>query len=213
MSSWIWEFLKHGIDSGFPVEIVLLVAILLLPFPIAFFFYKLMRRQQKAIEEQTKALKDVVEKTSSVMTSIQNYINGDENITEGQAVLVYEDMINNSRVDLFDLYERTKKWLGGRDIVDHSDLAKQLETRIFNHFEAAESNLMDKLRCFKHDGRWFSEYQMTFSNEWRHIADNIYTTIANHENGIDDYLKTKFDTCTNFFNLWLKDAVGYEQRK
>lgn len=209
---YILDAIEGAIERGFPVEIILLLVILVTPFPIAYFLYKAHMKQHKALTKQTKALETVVTQTSGVMTMIQNYIMGDENVTESQAVMVYEDMIKNTKMDLMELYKRTKEWLGERQILEDSDLAKQLETRIFNHFEAAESNLMDKLRCFKHDGRWFSEYQMTFSHEWRHIADNLYSTIAVHENGVDEMLDNKFEKCVNCFNLWLKDAVGYEQR-
>lgn len=212
MSSLIFEFIEEGMKRSFPIEIILLMLIILLSFPVAFFFYRLMRKQQKAIEKQTKALEKVVEQTALVMVSIQDYIRGDENVTEAQAILVYEDMLLNTKADLMDLYKRTKTWLGTRDIIEDPELQKQLEGRIFNHFEAAESNLMDKLRSFKYDGRWFSEYQMTYSNIWRHIADGMYSTLAVHENGVSEYLDSRFEKCINCFNLWLKDAIGYEQR-
>jgi Sec-independent protein translocase protein TatA len=153
------------------------------------------------------------ERTLMTLKSMHELIGGDETITEGQAVIVYESLIKGVESSIVAHYKKTEEWLNKRDVIEDESLNKQLKARFFNHFDALRADLNDSLSCFKFDGKTLLEYQSTVENQWRHIACNLYATLVSFENGVEAYASTSFDVIRNYFNQWLKDGIGFKDRK
>ncbi len=136
---------------------------------------------------------------------------GNPTIQEGQAVIIYAAFIDEARHEIENFYYKTRKWCHGKDFLSEDPISvkanQELKDRVFNTFDTLHDDIMDKLAQFKHDGRTLDGYhkQSDVLNEWNHIANHIFSTLAIGSNGIVEYSKLKAERLKSNFNIWLKD--------
>tara|TARA_R110001592_G_scaffold265951_2_gene531580 strand:- start:10535 stop:11263 length:729 start_codon:yes stop_codon:yes gene_type:complete len=165
-------------------------------------------RQTNVTTNLTETQIQLISQFNVAIELLSSQINGDESITEGQAVIVYSTLIDEARHEMENLYYKLKKWSHNKNLIENSAQAAQLKDRIDNTFEALEADIIDKLRQFKFQGKYLDKFHSKkhIKSEWTHITVHFYSTLYEGSNGLVEYSNAKAEKLKSQFNLWLRES-------
>ena len=232
----IVEMKKAGLPVELIATVVGVMISILITYFVVRFFNKKHKNLEKKVEEEVNRIHELVEgnhisledalskqiTATTQLTDSQNQlvtqfnvalellssqINGDESITESQAVIIYGSIQDEARHEIENFYYKTKKWVKDKDLSPDGPYYEQLRDRVMNLFDALEADIVDKLRQFKYNGRYLDKFQSRdkIKSEWSHIANHIFVTLVERSNGVVEYSNSKADRLKSLFNIWLRE--------
>jgi hypothetical protein len=234
MWSFIQDVFKELVAQGWPLDVLIGIGIFLLAIYIFLYFKRenkvmidlftkqatilethsavlvktnnLITKESEHIAKENSLIQELHNSVTALSFNIESLVNVDERMTEQQAIILYEVMMQDLFKDIKEFYYDTNNWLNTKDGDRLDDpLHQQIHMRVDLIFDSLLSDLKSKLANFKFKEHYLTNYiNDNFKIEFNHVKVHIHSILSTESNGIKEYLKAKQERFNTDFQLYLK---------
>lgn len=167
---------------------------------------ELIRKESEHLIKENSLINELHNSVTALSYNLEALVNADERMTEQQAIILYEVIMEDVFKDIKEFYFDTNNWLVQKEYDRLADSTQdQLSQRVELVFDSIYTDLKNKLANFKYKENYLSTYlNDNFRREYSHIKIHIHSILTANSNGVKEYLKVKQERFTTDFKLYLK---------